>query len=185
VSAPAGLEIVELAGAQLDEHMDAIVAVYSAALGEDPAVIGVRMRTEVLPRHRQREAFRFFVARVEGRVVGISYGYIAVRGQWWTERVAAAMSDDEQARWLNPRHFEVVELHVHPDHQRRGIGARLLRALLDDLDVPFALLSTAASNVRGRAFYRREGWTEIAPSVDLSSARGPYVVLARDLAGRS
>ena len=181
MTAVADVEIVELIGPLIDEHIDASVAVYSAALGEDPPDSGTRMRTDVLPRHRQREAFRFFVARVDGRVVGMTYGYIAARGQWWTERVAAAMTAEEQARWLDARHFEVVELHVHPDHQGRGIGARLLSALLDGLDVPFALLSTEVNNVGARAFYRREGWTEIVPSVDMSSPRGPFVVLARDL----
>jgi ribosomal protein S18 acetylase RimI-like enzyme len=74
-----------------------------------------------------------------------------------------------------------VELHVRPDHQSRGIGRRLLGALLHGLDVPHALLSTAESNVRGRAFYAANGWREILAGVDLGSWRGSYVVLAKEL----
>jgi ribosomal protein S18 acetylase RimI-like enzyme len=175
------VSIARVPDAQIDGHLDEIADVYAAALGEDPVAARERMRTDVLPRHRARDGFRLLVARDGERIVGMAYGYIGARGQWWTERVAAAMSADEQARWLDAPHFEVVELHVHPDAQGRGIGARLLSELLDGLGLPFALLSTAATNTRGRAFYRREGWTEIVPSVDLSSWRGPYVILARQL----
>jgi ribosomal protein S18 acetylase RimI-like enzyme len=174
-------EIVELSQVELDDNIDEITDVYSAALLEVRAVAGPRFRIEVLPRHREREDFRFLVARERSRIVGIAYGYVGARGQWWTERVAAAMTADQQERWLDPRHFEVVELHVHPDRQRRGVGRRLLDALLDGLELPFALLSTDEANARGRAFYRALGWHEIASGVDLSSPRGPYVIFARDL----
>jgi ribosomal protein S18 acetylase RimI-like enzyme len=91
------------------------------------------------------------------------------------------MSPDDQRRWIDPRHFEVVEVHVMPERQRRGIGRLLIGALLDGLDVPFALLSTDEGNERARAFYAAMGWREIVSGVDLSSPRGPYVVLAREL----
>lgn len=176
-----GVNIRALSQAEIDAHLAEIVEVYAAALGEDPVNALERMRDAILPRHREREGFRFLVAQEEGRIVGICYGYIGARGQWWTEHVATVMSEAEQARWLNVPHFEVVELHVHPDRQGRGIGKRLLDEVLAGLDLPFALLSTAVSNVRGRAFYAREGWTEIVPAVDFGAPRGPYVILARAL----
>ena len=175
------LEIVRLDSAELDEHLDEIVAVYAAALGEDPAAAGERIRTNVLPRHRARDGFRFLAGREGPEIVAIAYGYVGSRGQWWTERVAQAMTAAQQAEWLNRPHFEVVELHVRPDRQRRGIGRRLLSALLDGVDMPFALLSTDEGNVRARAFYGQLGWVEIVQGVDLSSPRGPYVILARRL----
>ena len=32
------------------------------------------------------------------------------------------------------RNFEIVDVAVHPDHQRRGLGTRIMRALRDWLD---------------------------------------------------
>ena len=173
------LEIVQLGSSQVDAHLPEIVKVYAAALGEDPVAARERMETNVLPRHRGREGFQFFVGREGDEIVGIAYGYVGARGQWWTERVALSMTKAQQAEWLDRRHFEVVELHVRPDHQRRGIGRNLLNALLQGVGLPFALLSTDEANVRARTFYRQLGWEEIVHGVDLSSPRGPYVILAR------
>jgi ribosomal protein S18 acetylase RimI-like enzyme len=173
--------IERLSQSQIDELLPEIVEVYSAALGRDPVESMARFQTEVLPRHREREAFRFLVARAGGEIVGIAYGYVGARGQWWTERVAEAMTSEEQARWLDPRHFEVVELHVLPSHQRQGIGRSLLSALLDGLDVSFVLLSTDEGNTRARTFYRSLGWTENVSGVDFASAAGRFVILSRSL----
>jgi ribosomal protein S18 acetylase RimI-like enzyme len=178
----ADLEIEELDSAQLDRHLEEIATVYAAALDEDPAAARRRMQTDVLPRHRAREGFRFLVGREGGEIVALAYGYVGARGQWWTERVAQSMTGAQQTRWLDRPHFEVVELHVRPDCQRRGFGRRLLDALLDSIDLPFALLSTDESNAKARAFYRQLGWTEIVDGVDLASPRGPFVILAQKLA---
>jgi len=175
---PADLEIVELDPAELDAHLEEIVAVYAAALDEDPVAAQQRMETQVLPRHRAREGFRFLVGREADEIVAIAYGYVGARGQWWTERVARSMTPAQAAEWLDRPHFEVVELHVRPDRQRRGIGRRLLDALIDGVDLPFALLSTDEGNAQARAFYKGLGWIEIVHGVDLSSPRGPYVILA-------
>jgi ribosomal protein S18 acetylase RimI-like enzyme len=175
------LEIVQLGSSEMDAHLPEIVRVYAAALGEDPVAASRRMETEVLPRHRAREGFRFLVGREGNEIVAIAYGYIGARGQWWTERVAHSMTGAQQAEWLDRAHFEVVELHVRPDRQRHGIGRRLLEALLSGIDLPFALLSTDEANAQALAFYSRLGWLELVRGVDLSSPRGPYVILARPL----
>jgi ribosomal protein S18 acetylase RimI-like enzyme len=182
VTGAADLVIRQLDSAELDADLEEIVAVYAAASVEDPAAALRRMRTEVLPRHRRRDGFRFLVGREGAPIVGIAYGYVGARGQWWTERVARSMTAAQQAEWLDRPHFEVVELHVRPDRQRRGIGRRLLETLLEGIDLPFALLSTDEGNESARAFYRQLGWVEIVRGVDLASPRGPYVILARQLA---
>ena len=51
-------------------------------------------------------------------------------GRWWTEHVAAALTAEQRALWLDPPHYEIVELHVRPARQRRGLGSALLAQLL-------------------------------------------------------
>src|SRR5262249_57690111 len=46
---------------------------------------------EILPRHVSREGFRFFGAFADERLVGFVCGYRGARGQWWHDRVAAAL----------------------------------------------------------------------------------------------
>lgn len=133
-----------------------------------------------LPEHTRREGFRFLVARAGGRVVGFAYGYRGAYGQWWTEHVARSLTPEQRADWLDVPHYEVVELHVHPLWQRRGIGTALLDALLAGQPYDRVVLSTQAGSRQARGFYAKNGWTELAP-VDFGSGYPPYLVLGRYL----
>ena len=76
-----------------------------------------------LPVHAEREDFVFLVAREDGELAGFAYGYTGAYGQWWTESVAQALTAAQRAEWLDPPHYEVVELHVRPARQRQGVGS--------------------------------------------------------------
>ena len=83
---------------------------------------------------------RFLVARENGRIVGCAIG----------DR------NGGQAR--------VINICVDPSAQRRGIGARLLRAL--DVAIPRGdiVLMVEAENETAKNLYRREGFKEVGMS---------------------
>lgn len=135
---------------------------------------------ERLPLHRDRDDFVFLVAREAGAVVGFGYGYTGARGQWWTEHVARSLTAAQRAEWLEPPHFEIVELHVRPSLQRRGIGSALLAQLLTRQPHDRALLSTQRGSRKARAFYAKNAWAELA-EVDFGSGYPPYLVLGKRL----
>jgi ribosomal protein S18 acetylase RimI-like enzyme len=135
---------------------------------------------EILPRHAGRDGFRAVAAREGGRAVGLAYGYLGGAGQWWHDRVAAAMTRGQRERWLRPGHFELAELMVAWRARRRGLGAALHDAVLDGLTSPTALLSTQPDNEAALALYRGRGWELVLDSVDLA-APVPYLVLGKDL----
>jgi GNAT superfamily N-acetyltransferase len=92
---------------------------------------------EILPRHVERHGFRFLAARADdATLAGFAYGYLGGPGECWHDRVSAALGPELTRRWLPPGHFEFVELQVHPDFRRRGIGRRLHNALLDSTEGP-------------------------------------------------
>jgi ribosomal protein S18 acetylase RimI-like enzyme len=124
-------------------HRDAVFRVYCDSLGLDPcSAASLDWRDTVLPRHATRADFDFRAAvDRDGGIVGFVYGYTGAYGQWWTDRVAAEMSEEARSVWLDPPHFEVVQLHVLPSMQRTGIGTRLLDTLLDHQPNDRALLS--------------------------------------------
>ena len=133
-----------------------------------------------LPAHVERRDFVFLVAREEGELVGFGYGYTGEHGQWWTETVARSLSPAQREQWLDPPHFEVVELHVRPSRQRQGIGSALLAQLISRQPHERALLSTQTASAKARAFYAKNGWTELA-DVDFGPGYPGYLVLGKRL----
>ncbi len=83
---------------------------------------------------------RFLVARENGRIVGCAIG----------DR------NSGQAR--------VINICVDPGAQRRGIGARLLRALEAAIPHGDIVLMVEAENASAKALYRREGFKEVGVS---------------------
>jgi ribosomal protein S18 acetylase RimI-like enzyme len=91
---------------------------------------------------------------------------------------ARAMSDGRTA-WL----YDVI---VHPDMRRRGLGAELLRLLLDHPAVRNAR-RVRLTTLDAMTFYRREGFRNLAETPSLlpaSSGRPTEMVLARASSGR-
>ena len=73
---------------------------------------------------------------------------------------AGAFREQEKKR----RHLAtVVGMYVHPDHRGRGLGARLLDAVLQRLralpDLEFVQLSVTAGNEPALKLYQRAGFT--------------------------
>lgn len=153
--------------------------VHRAALGV--GAVSDEWAREQLPRHTQRDDFVFLVARDGDEIAGFVYGYTGGYGQWWADRVALALTEEQRAEWLDPPHYEVVELHVRPSWQRSGVGSTLLAHLLTRQPHDRALLSTRAGSAQARRFYAKNGWTELAP-VDFGAGFAPYLVLGRKLA---
>jgi ribosomal protein S18 acetylase RimI-like enzyme len=108
------------------------------------------------------------------------------------EYIAAVWGWDEKVqrgfhtRFFNPRRWQIItangtkigmldverrpdeiylsRIEIHPDHQGRGFGTRVIRALIDearrrDQDL---VLDVLAVNLRAQALYRRLGLTEVA-----------------------
>jgi ribosomal protein S18 acetylase RimI-like enzyme len=133
-----------------------------------------------LPQHAARPDFVFLVARDGGELAGFGYGYTGGTGQWWTESVAKSLTALQRAEWIDQPHFEIVELHVRPAFQRRGIGSALLAQLLTRQPHDRALLSTQTGSRKARSFYAKNGWSELA-SVDFGPGYPPYIVLGKRL----
>ncbi len=155
---------------------DTLRDVHRAALGA--GALSDEWADERLPRHVTRGDFVFLVARDLDTIAGFGYGYTGAYGQWWTDRVARALSRAQRADWLDRPHFEVVELHVRPSAQRRGIGSALLAQLLSRQPHRRAVLTTRSASTSARRFYAKNGWEELA-EVDFGRGYPPYVALGK------
>jgi GNAT superfamily N-acetyltransferase len=153
--------------------------VHRAALGA--GALSDEWARNRLPAHMGRDDFVFLIAREAGEAVGFAYGFTGAYGQWWTEQVAAALSPAQRELWLDPPHFEIVELHVLPSVQRQGIGSALLAQLLSRQPHDRAILSTQLGSRKARSFYAKNGWQELA-EIDFGRGYPPYVAIGKRLA---
>jgi GNAT superfamily N-acetyltransferase len=139
-------------------HADAVFPVYDAVFGDRPDEDD--WRTEMFERHCAREGFRVAAALDRDRLVGFAWGYVGQRGQYWSDRVVAALPSEVTNEWVGD-HFEFVELAVLPAARRAGLGARLHDALLGGVAQSRALLSTDNVDSPATRLYARRGWRKL------------------------
>jgi ribosomal protein S18 acetylase RimI-like enzyme len=63
------------------------------------------------------------------------------------------------ARMVDESTLRIVQLYVHPEHQRKGIGRKLMDAAVTHFDKAVTIvLEVEEDNPKGVAFYRRYGF---------------------------
>jgi GNAT superfamily N-acetyltransferase len=163
-------------------RLDEVMTIYGEAMGYAPELLATRR--SYLGSHVHRRDFRAVASIDEtGMVVGFGYGYRSEPGQWWHDQVRGAIRRDERAYWLADC-FEVVELHVRPIAQGRGLGATQLRKLLGMASAKTTLLSTPeADEATSRAWrlYRRFGYIDVVRDLRFPGDHRPFGVLGRSL----
>lgn len=151
-------DVVTWSATELRNRLDDVLAIFAEAMGITPQL--VHERRPVLVHHLGRPGFRA-VAAVDGPdCLGFGYGYTGAAGQWWYDRVRAALPDEAHEQWLRES-FEICELHVSPPWQGRGFGRRLLRTLLGGVPRATALLSTEDLESPARHLYRSLGFVDL------------------------
>ena len=135
-----------------------------------------------LATHATRRDFRFIAARegADGPLLGFIYGYTGEPGQWFHDRIRAALAPEMAERWLADV-YEVVEFGVRPEAQGRGIGGQLHDALVTSLTNRTAILSTRQEDTAARRLYRRRGWQPLLTDYQFPGSAKAYTILGLDL----
>jgi ribosomal protein S18 acetylase RimI-like enzyme len=165
----------------LRDDLTPIVAAWADAFAEPPS--GPRPARELrdqLVRHAAMPGFTGCAATERGttRVLGMTYGFSNLPGQWWRDRVAAALGP-ARTRELLDDSLCLMELGVIRAARRRGVAEALVDALLAGGGHPQALLSTQSDNRSALAFYRATGWQVVAPRMSFGAGFAPYDILWR------
>jgi len=167
-------------------QFEGAIGVYSRAFAEPPYSDpgrGEEIRARMRDVHCQRAGYRALCATApDATVVGMIYGYHGENGQWWHDSVAHALRPELAARWLADS-YEVVEVAVEPGWQSQGIGAALIRRLLDGRPEATAVLSTRTDS-RAHELYRRLGF-EVLTRMTFASRGAAFYVMGKDLATTS
>ncbi len=184
----AGPELLDIGKARFLAELDTLVEVYAAAMG--PPREQVPGRRAIMERHTQFPSFRAVVVTGDGPgplpgsgplpIIAFSYGFHGADGQWWHDLVRSALTRmggyDLAQSWLGDS-FEVAEVHVHPDYQGRGIGRRMVPALLHPRLERTALLSTQDADTRARRLYRGLGFGDLLTGYRFPGTDPPYAVM--------
>jgi ribosomal protein S18 acetylase RimI-like enzyme len=161
--------------------LDALIDIYDLAMQPPPEQLAGR-RT-IMERHADHPGFRAVVATTggkDGQVIAFGYGFGGAAGQWWHDVVRAGLTvaagSQVATAWLADS-FEIAEVHVHPEFQRRGIGRAMLLRLTADCPHRTALLSALESAVPARRLYRVLGFAELLTGFSFPGNGPPYVVM--------
>ncbi len=163
----------------LAEHVDEALAVQALAFGLSADEVGVRRH--IVVRHMTSPGARALGATTsDGRLVGFVYGMPNDRAHWWSTIVEPHLRRHGRDGWLDDS-FVITELHVHPDHQARGIGRALITALTDAAAEPRSILSAIDVESPARGLYRSLGYVDLAEQVLFPSAPRAYAVMGAPL----
>jgi ribosomal protein S18 acetylase RimI-like enzyme len=166
----------------LVRRLEDVIGVYGAAMGYHADLL--QTRRGYVAAHASRPGFRA-VATIadDGTLLGFGYGYTSTPGQWWHDQIRASLRRDTGKSWLSDC-FELVELHVRPAAQGRGIGERQLRALVSGVPNRTVLLSTPeADEQTSRAWrlYRRFGFVDVLRDFYFPGDDRAFAILGRKL----
>jgi ribosomal protein S18 acetylase RimI-like enzyme len=178
-------------------ELDALTAVYAAAMGPDPEQLPGRR--SIMEQHASYRGFRALAVAADaapgpadgrgrhgspGRIVGFSYGFSGADGQWWHDVVAAALAARAgaavAAAWLADS-LEIAEVHVHPAFHGRGIGRSLVLGLAAGRAERTAVLSTQDADSPARRLYRGLGFADLLTGYSFPGSAVPYAVMGAAL----
>jgi GNAT superfamily N-acetyltransferase len=201
---PSAPELLDLGKARFLAELDAVVAVYAAAMRPPP--LQLPGRRSIMERHASHPSFHAVAvtaatgpaggglagtgvprgnlagspAHGRGPIVAFAYGFHGASGQWWHDLVRDAMSTaggpSYAQSWLSDA-FEVAEVHVHPDHQGRGIGRAIVLALTRPRLERTAVLSTQDADSPARRLYRRIGFADLLTRFSFPGTDPPYAIM--------
>jgi GNAT superfamily N-acetyltransferase len=181
---PGAALIRELSRTEFLADLDALLAVYAAAMRPDPAHLPGRL--SIMERHCGHPGFRAIVVTVppSPQAVAFSYGFRGAPGQWWHDVVRAGITTASGAptatQWLADP-LEIAEVHVRPEHQGQGIGRRMLLTLTAGRGERTAVLSTQDHNSPARRLYHGMGFTDLLTGFSFPGGGPPYAVMGAEL----
>lgn len=171
---------IEVTPLDLEDQIEQVLSVMAAAFGLTEH--GSRERAQIVRRHAARPGLVTVGATTgDGRLAGFCYGFPSDDSAWWERQIRPHLARAGTAGWLDNETFELTELHVHPDHQGRGLGRRLITTVLSRSDLPKALLSVRAGENPARRLYRSLGFADVTPPFFFGPGQPAYTVMGAAL----
>ena len=135
---------------------------------------------ERIRKHSSYTGYKGMILLSDKEVVGFSYGYTSLPGQYYHEKLAKEFTTEEYDKWLT-NCFEFVELAVHPDYRKQGFGRMLVNQLLQNIQNETAVLTTQVNNSAARRLYESLNWLTLKEPFFPSDESNPYIIMGKEL----
>ncbi|WP_409289600.1 GNAT family N-acetyltransferase [Peribacillus sp. SCS-37] len=136
---------------------------------------------ERLIKHSSYKGFRGYIMFSDEKgILGFSYGYSSLSGQYYHELLSKELGPKEYEKWLKDC-FEFVELIVHPSHRNQGYGKVLVNELLKGVNKKTTILTTQVNNKPARNLYQSLGWVLVKEPFIPVTNDSPYVIMGKVL----
>ncbi|AXI08824.1 GNAT family N-acetyltransferase [Oceanobacillus sp. 143] len=136
---------------------------------------------ERILKHSLYEGFQgFVILSNEDKLIGFSYGYTSLPGQYYHELLAKEFYSEQYNKWLKDC-FEFVELAVNPSFRKQGFGNMLITKLLEEVDNKTAILTTQIDNKPARSLYESLQWKVLKEPFYQNNSKQPYVIMGKEL----
>ncbi|MEZ0071922.1 GNAT family N-acetyltransferase [Planotetraspora sp. GP83] len=170
---------------QFKAALDTVLAIYTVAMRPPSDQLAGRMA--IMRNHATYPHFVCMLAEAseqENQIVGFAYGFHGAPGQWWHDVVRGALQDRAGPRaseeWFGDA-LEIAEIHVHPDHQGKGIGRRMIHAICEGRPERVAVLSTHDAPTAARHLYRDIGFVDLMTEFVFPGGYENYVIAGTKL----
>ncbi|MEV5409124.1 GNAT family N-acetyltransferase [Thermopolyspora sp. NPDC052614] len=160
-----------------------VIDIYAAAMR--PPADQLTGRAAIMRTHASYPGFTcLFAESAETGMVGFGYGFHGMPGQWWHDVVRRALAEhagqEAAETWFDDA-FEIAEIHIHPDHQNRGIGRRLMHVLCEGRPERTAVLSTHDQPTAARHLYHSLGFADLISGYAFPGGYEHYAIVGTTL----
>lgn len=115
-----------------------------------------------------------YVASHKGNIIGMGFGTISEKGQWWHDKVVEQVGKNNLAlkdAWV------LTELAVLQEYRNQQIGITLHNRVIEAQPFRNILLSTQANNFGAKRFYERHGWRYLHKGFSFHRSRPKYCIM--------
>ncbi|SEQ90437.1 Ribosomal protein S18 acetylase RimI [Virgibacillus subterraneus] len=163
-----------------DEDLHSVAGLYCKTfIGDNYTSMDFENTVENINKHTSYEGFKGLKAKDEsGTLIGFSYGYTSLLDQFYREKLAAQLTDQQQIEWLSDC-FEFVELAVDTNVRRMGVGRKLHDRLLSEIDHDTSVLTTSVENNPAINLYISKGREVIKENAAVISMDDVQVIMGK------
>jgi ribosomal protein S18 acetylase RimI-like enzyme len=170
------IELRRVGPEQFTAALDTVLTIYTAAMR--PPSDQLSGRIAIMRNHATYPDFVCMLAEAP-EIVGFAYAFHGAPGQWWHDVVRRSMQDRAGPRvayvWFGDA-LEIAEIHVHPDHQGKGIGRRMIHSLCEGRTERTVVLSTHDAPTAARHLYRSVGFADLMTEFVFPGGFENYVI---------